>query len=97
MKSHFKEPVNIGSEEMVSINRLAQIAIDASGKNLSVYNIDGDEFKNKYGFECPLGVNGRNSHNQLYREKVGWDVSQTLKDGMFDTYPWVYEQVKKSK
>ena len=96
MKSNFIGPVNIGSEEMVSINELAQIAIDASGKNLSIHNIDGEEFVSKYGFTCPLGVKGRNSHNSLYREKVGWEVSQPLRDGMMSTYGWIHEQVKKA-
>ena len=96
MKSDFIGPVNIGSEEMVSINELAQIAIDASGKNLSIHNIDGEEFVSKYGFVCPLGVKGRNSHNTLYKEKVGWEVSQSLREGMMSTYSWIEEQVKKS-
>ena len=96
MKSDFIGPVNIGSEEMVSINELAQIAIDASGKNLTIHNIDGEEFVSKYGFKCPLGVKGRNSHNAIYREKVGWEVSQPLRDGMISTYGWINEQVKNS-
>lgn len=95
MRSDFIGPVNIGSEEMVSINELAQIAIDASGKNLSIHNIDGEDFVAKYGFTCPLGVKGRNSHNALYREKVGWEVRQSLRDGMMSTYAWIHEQVKK--
>ena len=96
MKSDFIGPVNIGSEEMVSINELAQIAIDASGKNLTIHNIDGEDFVSKYGFTCPLGVKGRNSHNALYREKVGWEVNQPLRDGMMSTYSWINEQVKKA-
>jgi GDP-D-mannose 3',5'-epimerase len=94
MKSDFKDPVNIGSEEMVSINELAQIAIEASGKSISIYNIEGEEFVSKYGFNCPLGVLGRNSHNALYREKVGWEVSRTLREGMLSTYSWIESQVK---
>jgi len=94
MRSDFIGPVNIGSEEMVSINQLAQIAIDASGKNLTIHNIDGEEFISKYGFVCPLGVKGRNSHNELYREKVGWEVSQSLREGMLSTYSWIENQVK---
>lgn len=96
MRSDFIGPVNIGSEEMVSINELAQIAIDASGKNLTINNIDGEEFVSKYGFTCPLGVKGRNSHNALYREKVGWEVNQPLREGMMSTYTWINEQVKKA-
>ena len=76
MKSDFIGPVNIGSEEMVSINQLAQMAIDISEKSLTINNIRGEEFLNKYGFKCPTGVRGRNSENSLYKEKVGWVVSQ---------------------
>lgn len=89
----FKGPVNIGSEEMVTINQLAQMAIDISDKDLSLYNIGGEEFKKKYGFECPIGVMGRNSDNTLYKEKMGWKVSMPLIDGMRDTYQWIAKQV----
>ena len=94
MKSDYIHPVNIGSVEMVSINQLAQYAIELSNKNLSIKNIEGDEFYAKYGFKCPLGVKGRNSHNSLYREKIGWEVSQSLKTGMINTYGWIEKQVK---
>ncbi|MCD1116501.1 NAD-dependent epimerase/dehydratase family protein [Chryseobacterium turcicum] len=97
MDSDFKYPVNIGSEEMVSINELAQMAIDISQKELSIMNLEGEEFYAKYGFKCPLGVKGRNSHNKLYKEKVGWEVSQPLIIGMQKTYQWVSEQVLKRK
>lgn len=95
MNSDFKGPVNIGSEEMVSINELAQMAIDISHKNLSINNLEGEEFYTKYGFECPVGVKGRNSNNKLYREKIGWEVSQPLSIGMEKTYQWVSQQVLK--
>ncbi|WP_345992321.1 NAD-dependent epimerase/dehydratase family protein [Chryseobacterium sp. Chry.R1] len=95
MESDFLGPVNIGSEEMVSINELAQIAIDISQKNIKIRNLDGQEFFDKYGFKCPLGVKGRNSHNKLYNEKIGWMVSQPLKVGMEKTYTWISEQVQK--
>jgi GDP-D-mannose 3', 5'-epimerase len=91
--SDFIGPVNIGSEEMVTINKLAQIAIDLSGKIISINNIEGQNFVNKYGFECPLGVNGRNSHNKLYKENIGWEVSESLYDGMKQTFDWINEQV----
>tara|TARA_R110002020_G_scaffold11386_14_gene42972 strand:+ start:7952 stop:8965 length:1014 start_codon:yes stop_codon:yes gene_type:complete len=94
MQSDFTGPVNIGSEEMISINNFAQMAIDISGKNLAIYNIDGEEFESKYGHKCPIGVNGRNSDNKLYAEKIGWQVSQPLLDGMKETYSWVQEQVE---
>ncbi|MGA1495692.1 MAG: NAD-dependent epimerase/dehydratase family protein, partial [Rhodothermales bacterium] len=96
MDSDFRGPVNIGSEEMVSINELAQMAIDISGKNLSIHNIDGQEFRDKYGFTCPLGVNGRNSDNRLYREKMGWEVSLPLRTGMERTFEWIDAQVKEA-
>ena len=95
MHSEFEGPVNIGSEEMIAINDFAQMAIDISGKDLSIYNIDGQEFFEKYGHRCPIGVNGRNSDNNLYREKVGWEVSQPLIEGMMQTYKWISEQVEK--
>jgi GDP-D-mannose 3',5'-epimerase len=92
MKSNFTGPVNIGSEEMISINDFAQMVIDISGKKLSIYNINGVEFENKYGHRCPVGVNGRNSDNTLYREKIGWSVSKPLIDGMRKTYSWILDQ-----
>jgi GDP-D-mannose 3', 5'-epimerase len=95
MHSEFEGPVNIGSEEMIAINDFAQMAIDISGKDLSIHNIDGQEFFDKYGHKCPIGVNGRNSDNNLYREKVGWEVSQPLIEGMKQTYKWISEQVEK--
>ena len=94
MKSDFLGPVNIGSVEMVSINQLAQMAIDISGKNISIKNIEGQEFFDKYGFKCPVGVRGRNSDNKLYKEKVGWEVNQSLRIGMEKTYKWINQQVK---
>ena len=95
MQSDFTGPVNIGSEEMISINDFAQMAIDISGKNVSIYNIDGQEFEDKYGHRCPIGVNGRNSDNTLYRDKVGWAVSEPLLEGMKKTFKWINKQVEK--
>ena len=94
MQSDFTGPVNIGSEEMISINDFARMAIEISGKDLELYNIDGDDFIAKYGHRCPIGVNGRNSDNTLYQEKIGWAVSEPLYDGMKKTYAWIAEQVK---
>ena len=90
----FLGPVNIGSEEMVTINQLAQIAIDLSGKTIKINNLDGEAFKAKYGFACPIGVMGRNSDNKLYREKMGWDPDKPLRDGMAVTYEWIAQQMK---
>ena len=81
-QDNFLGPVNIGSEEMVTINQLAKIAIDLSGKKLSIKNIDG-----------PLGVRGRNSDNKLYKEKMGWEPTQSLYEGMKKTYDWINKQI----
>ena len=94
MQSNFTGPVNIGSEEMISINDFAKMTISISGKDITIYNIDGEEFEQKYGHKCPIGVNGRNSDNTLYRKKIGWSVSQPLIDGMQQTYKWIKQQVK---
>jgi GDP-D-mannose 3', 5'-epimerase len=83
-RSDWAGPVNIGSDEMVTINQLVGIAMDTAGKKLSIKHIDG-----------PLGVRGRNSDNTLYEEKLGWKVSESLRLGIEKTYPWVEEQVKK--
>tara|TARA_B110000902_G_scaffold260596_1_gene333835 strand:+ start:184 stop:1191 length:1008 start_codon:yes stop_codon:yes gene_type:complete len=97
MNSNFSDPVNIGSEEMVSINKLAQNAIDISEKNITINNLEGLEFEKKHGFPCPTGVRGRNSDNKLFSEKVGWEYSENLIEGMKKTYYWIEDQVNKSK
>jgi len=93
----FQGPVNIGSEEMVTINELAQMALDISGKfkRSFIENIHGDEFIAKYGFKCPQGVRGRNSDNKLYKEHMGWEPTQLLKVGMEKTFEWINKQVNK--
>jgi nucleoside-diphosphate-sugar epimerase len=96
MDSNFIEPVNIGSEEMVTINQLAEMAISFSKKDLLIKNIEGVEFIKKYGFKCPLGVKGRNSDNRLYKEKIGWEVSQPLSIGLEKTYQWISSQLEKN-
>jgi nucleoside-diphosphate-sugar epimerase len=94
MDSEFSGPVNVGSEEMISLNDFAKMVISISGKDLHVKNIEGKEFEEKYGFKCPVGVRGRNSDNTLIKEKIGWDYTQTLKHGMEKTYQWIYDQNK---
>ena len=84
MDSDFMGPVNIGSEEMVTINELVDTAAKVSGKEVQKIHIDG-----------PLGVRGRNSNNDLIREKLGWDYSQTLEEGIRITYNWIQEQINK--
>ena len=86
MDSDFIGPVNIGSEEMVTINQLVDTAARVAGKDVEKIHIDG-----------PLGVRGRNSNNDLIREKLGWDYSQTLEEGIRKTYNWITEQIKSSE
>ncbi len=97
MESDFIGPVNIGSEEMVSINDLAQMAINISGRQVEFKNISGFEFKEKYKFECPVGVRGRNSDNRLFKKMIGWEPTEKLIVGLEKTYPWIKEQVDKKK
>ncbi len=97
MASDCTDVLNIGSEEMVSINTLAEWCIKLSGKNLTIKNIYGDEYFAKYGTKCPTGVRGRNSDNTLYRERIGWCVSEPLIKGLEKTYGWIKEQVDASR
>ena len=84
MDSEFIGPVNIGSEEMVTINQLVEIAGKVSGKVVQkIYKLD-----------APTGVRGRNSNNDLIREKLGWDYEQTLEEGIRKTYEWILAQTK---
>jgi nucleoside-diphosphate-sugar epimerase len=92
-QDEFIGPVNIGSEEMVTINELAELAIKASGKNITIKNIDGDEFIAKYGHKCPTGVRGRNSDNKLYIEKMGTSFDRPLSEGVRETFNWIKEQI----
>ena len=96
MKSNFTEPVNIGSEEMISINAFAQMAIDISGKDIAIYNLEGQAFEDKYGHPCPLGVKGRNSDNTLFETKVGWKTTQPLRVGMEKTFKWIKGQIEQN-
>jgi len=93
----FSGPVNIGSEEMVTINELADLAIQASGKNVKVKNLFGKEFEEKYGHACPLGVKGRNSDNTLYKEKIGWESKKPLSDGIRSTYEWINKKINEKE
>ena len=82
MDSDFQGPVNIGSEEMVTINQLVDVAAKVENKKVEKNHIDG-----------PLGVRGRNSNNDLIREKLGWDYSMPLEGGISKTYNWIKEQM----
>ncbi len=82
MRSDWIGPVNIGSEEMVSINNLAKMIMQVAGKSLTINHIPG-----------PVGVRGRNSDNRLYEKMLGWKVSAPLMKGLEKTYPWIDGQV----
>jgi GDP-D-mannose 3', 5'-epimerase len=92
-QDNFLGPVNIGSEEMVTINQLAQMAIDIANKGSYIKNIEGKEFIDKYGFKCPMGVRGRNSDNKLYKEQIGWEPTQPLYEGIKKTFEWINKQL----
>jgi nucleoside-diphosphate-sugar epimerase len=82
----FYGPVNIGSEEMVSINLLAEMIMGIDNKKITLKHIEG-----------PLGVRGRNSDNKLIREKLNWAPSQPLIEGLKKTYVWIAEQITINK
>jgi nucleoside-diphosphate-sugar epimerase len=82
-ESDFTGPVNIGSEEMVTINRLAEMIMEIAGKKVNFRHIPG-----------PLGVRGRNSDNHMIRERLGWAPSRPLREGLEKTYSWIAEQVE---
>ena len=82
MRSGFAGPVNIGSDEMVTINELVQMVAAVAKKNITINHIDG-----------PLGVRGRNSDNELISAKLGWKPSMLLKNGIGHTYSWIKEQI----
>lgn len=86
MQSEFPGPVNIGSEEMVSINQLARMTMQVAGKELAIKHIPG-----------PLGVRGRNSDNALIRAKLGWSPSQPLMKGLAESYRWIAQQAVASQ
>ncbi len=86
MDSDFPGPVNVGSEEMVTINRLAEMIMEVAGKKLELKHIAG-----------PLGVRGRNSDNHLIRGRLGWEPSKPLRDGLATTYSWIASQVEAAR
>jgi len=84
MRSKFKGPVNIGSEQMVSINQLAGIILKIAGKQAHIRHVPG-----------PLGVRGRNSDNRLIKKELNWEPSEPLVDGLCETYAWVLDQINR--
>jgi nucleoside-diphosphate-sugar epimerase len=85
-RSDFAGPVNIGSEEMVSIDQFAQLIMQIAGKTLTVRHVPG-----------PTGVRGRNSDNRLIREKLNWAPSLALAVGLTKTYRWIEQQATQGK
>jgi GDP-D-mannose 3', 5'-epimerase len=85
MGSDFSGPCNIGSEEMISIDAMARLVMDISGKQLRIRHVAG-----------PIGVRGRNSDNRLIRERLGWEPSRPLREGLEKTYHWIAAQVHRS-
>lgn len=83
MESDCIEPLNLGSDEVISINDFAQMIIDISGKEVDIVNIDVPQ----------LGVRGRNSDNTLIKEKLGWNPTQSLQVGIKYTYKWIEEEM----
>lgn len=86
MQSDFKEPINIGSEEMVSINELAKLAMFIGNKDLEIVHIEG-----------PTGVRGRNSNNELIESVLGWKPKFSLAEGLANTYHWIHKQINNGK
>jgi nucleoside-diphosphate-sugar epimerase len=86
MNSDFEGPVNIGSEEMISLNDLAKMVMEISGKKLNIYN-------KPVSYE---GVRGRRSDNTLIKSKLGWAPSRPLREGMSKTYEWIAAEVAKT-
>ena len=83
MVSDYREPLNLGSEEMVTVNELARIIVEVSGKDrITLRHVDG-----------PQGVRGRSSDNHRLREVLGWEPSVTLHQGLEPTYRWIEKQV----
>jgi GDP-D-mannose 3',5'-epimerase len=84
-RSDFEGPVNVGSDEMVSINQLVDLVSDIAGKTIHKHHIDG-----------PLGVRGRNSDNRLIEQKLGWKPSAALRQGIESTYGWIESQIRRN-
>jgi GDP-D-mannose 3',5'-epimerase len=87
MDSNFRGPVNIGSEEMVTINQLVDVVGEIAGKT----------FTRRYLPDAPTGVRGRNSSNDLIRRELGWDYKMSLAEGLSKTYSWINSQIQLSK
>ena len=87
MDSDVREPLNLGSDELVSINELVDM----------IENIAGIKVKRSYNLDAPKGVRGRNSDNTLIKARLGWAPSVPLAEGLEITYKWIYDQIKAEK
>jgi nucleoside-diphosphate-sugar epimerase len=87
MNSDFEGPINIGSEEMVSISEMVEM----------VANIANKKINQKFMLDAPIGVRGRNSNNSLIRQKLNWDYSMKLSEGLSKTYDWINHQLTISR
>ena len=87
MYSDINEPLNLGSSEMVSVNKLVDFVEDIAHRKLT----------RKYNLDAPKGVRGRNSENTLIKKYLGWEPSIPLKDGLKKTYEWIKEQMIQNK
>ena len=85
MDSKFTGPVNIGSNEMVTLNKLAELVMKIAGKKVKINHIEG-----------PLGVRGRTSDNELIQKELGWQPTQPLATGLKQTYLWIQQQISES-
>ena len=83
MKSNFQSPINIGSEELVTINQLVDFVAKIANKKINL----------NYNLSAPVGVRGRNSNNRLIRSQLNWDYSMSLSSGLVLTYNWIHEQI----
>lgn len=82
MSSEYNQPLNLGSERLISINDLAKLIAEISGREITIENIPG-----------PTGVPGRKSHNKLIREQLGWEPKENLEYGLEQTYNWIKNQL----
>jgi len=83
MMSDIREPINLGSSELVTINQMVDM----------IEEIAGVKLKRKYKLDAPLGVRGRNSDNTFIKNQLGWEPGISLKDGLTKTYHWIYDQM----
>ena len=87
MESNYNKPVNIGSDRLVTIDELADMIIEISGKNIT----------KTYDLTAPQGVRGRNADLTLVRNKIGWEPKTSLEEGLAKTYKWIEKKVNQDR